>query len=127
MVFGSASALRFYYRHPEYDENWRAAILHVLDNVQPGDEIVVDPYSRFTFDFYSRQQRIAPAALNLANDLSAAAAHDPVPHQIWFVARKNSQSQVDEFLHGQHHYCQPAGPFLAYDLRAWRFVPCESK
>jgi 4-amino-4-deoxy-L-arabinose transferase-like glycosyltransferase len=127
MVFNSASAIGFYYRHPEYDENWRAAILHVLDNVQPGDEIVIDPYSRFTFDFYSGQRGFRSSALNFSGDLTSAVAHDPAPSQIWLVARKNSQSQVDEFLRRQHRYCQPVEPFLTYDLRAWRFIPCESK
>ena len=127
MVLGSASGLRFYFRHPDYEENWRAAILHALDHVQPGDEIVVDPYSRFTFDFYSQQRGVPQSALRISRTLTAAAAQFPAPGQIWFVGRKGSQGEVDEFLRAQGRYCQPAQPFMAYELRAWRFAPCESK
>jgi mannosyltransferase len=127
MVLGSASGLRFYFRHPDYEENWRAAFLHVLDSVQSGDEIVVDPYSRFTFDFYTQRRGVTTSGLSFSSDLPAAAAHVPAPAQIWFIARKNAQTQVNDFLYGQQRYCQRQEPFSVYDLRTWQFVPCESR
>ena len=52
LVITSSSGVRFYLRHPQFSVDWRAAIQYLLPRLQPGDQVAMDPYARFVFDYY---------------------------------------------------------------------------
>jgi hypothetical protein len=52
LVITSSSGIRFYLRHPQFSVDWRAAIQYLLPQLQPGDQVAIDPYTRFVFEYY---------------------------------------------------------------------------
>ena len=85
VVVYSASEARFYFRHPEWGEDWRGASRYVLAHVKESDEVVIEPYARLTFDYY-RQTEAGDVGNFVSNDSLSAPLPTPAPDNIWFIA-----------------------------------------
>lgn len=119
----SVGSIRFYFRHPNYGENWRAVIEHVLSNASPGDDIVVDPYTRFTFDYYARRRSSSAREVRISADLSSAVSAMPQPNVIWVLGRGSDQSAVQQFENSQGQYCLAREPMPMQEL--WKLYRCR--
>lgn len=121
----SASSLRFYFRHPEFDGNWRGVVAYVLNYAAAGDVVVIQPYTRFTYDFYAEQLHPTNGAVRIMDDLPTA-AQSPAPNAIWVIGRRSEQARVDEFERSPYKYCAAADPTSMEELRVWKLQPCAS-
>ncbi len=136
IVFYSGSAIRFYHRHPEAGVDWRGAFAYLLPRVQPGDEIVIDPYVVYTFDYYRETSKREVPALFIEDSLSTPLPASP-PQNVWFVApvltnpyeklpKADVQTQVSAFLteHGQAYCGLPPRPEGA-GVQVWQMRRCD--
>ncbi len=117
VVFYSGSAIRFYLRHPEFSVDWRTAITYLLPRLQPGDEVVMDPYVRYTFDYYRRAGATKTPPVVMTDSLTTSLPA-PAPKNVWVIASvlvnpddkssgpQATQTQVQAFLDSQgKSYC----------------------
>jgi mannosyltransferase len=136
IVFYSGSAIRFYHRHPESSVDWRGAFAYLLPRVQPGDEVVMDPYVVYTFDYYRETSRQGVQPLVVVGSLSTPLPAT-LPQNVWVVApvlinpyeklpKADTQAQVDAFL-AEHEqlYCElPPRPEGA-SVKVWQMRRCD--
>ena len=110
LVLYSARSIRFFYLHPDINDDWRGATAYVLAHAQPGDELVVLPaYARFTFDYY--RKTVGPHALPLRIVSSDSDLVPPLPETVWFIGsnfpRKGAtEAEVSAFLTSHDEYCE---------------------
>ncbi|MGB8888800.1 MAG: glycosyltransferase family 39 protein [Candidatus Korobacteraceae bacterium] len=136
VMFYSGSAMRFYLRHPEFSVDWRTAITYLLPRLQPGDEVVMDPYVRYTFDYYRQAGSLKVPPVIMANSL-ATSLPAPAPRNVWVIASvlvnpedkssgpEATQTQVQAFLdsHGKSYCAQPPRPETA-SVEVWQLQRC---
>ncbi len=136
VLFYSGSAIRFYLRHPGFSVDWRTAILYLLPRLQSGDELVMDPYVRYTFDYYRQASQPKLLPLIMANSLSTSLATPP-PKNVWVIASvlvnpddkssgpQATQMQVQAFLdsHGKSYCILPPRPEGA-SVQVWQLRHC---
>lgn len=135
-LFYSGSAIRFYLRHPEFSVDWRTAVSYLLPRLQPGDEVVMDPYVRYTFDYYRQASRSKVLPVVMASSLSTSLA-TPAPKNLWVIASvlvnpddkssgpEATQMQVLAFLdsHGKSYCAEPPRPEKA-SVKIWQLQHC---
>jgi uncharacterized membrane protein len=132
----SSSAIRFYLRHPDFSVDWRAAISYLLPRMQAGDELVMDPYIRYTFDYYRHASQVKAVPVVMANSLSTSLATPP-PKNVWVIASvlvnpddKSSgpevtQTQVQTFLDSQgKSYCAERPRPEGAGVEVWQLRRC---
>ncbi|MGA2905888.1 MAG: hypothetical protein ABSD98_18840, partial [Candidatus Korobacteraceae bacterium] len=85
LLITSASGLGFYWRHPQSSIDWRGAIQYLLPRVEPGDEIAMQPYVGFVFDYY-RQLYTRPLPPVVTAARLAQPLPTPEPHNLWLLA-----------------------------------------
>jgi hypothetical protein len=136
VLFYSGSSIRFYLRHPEFSVDWRTAISYLLPRLQPGDEVVMDPYVRYTFDYYRQTNPAKARPIVIANSL-ATSLPAPPPQNVWVIASvlvnpddkssgpEGTQAQVQVFLraHGKSYCALPPGPERA-SVQVWQMQSC---
>lgn len=135
IVFYSGSAIRFYNRHPDFSVDWRGAISYLLPRLQPGDQLAMDPYVRYTFDYYRQQSSARVPPLVMVNSLSAPLVR-PEPANVWAIASvlvnpddpssgpQGTQAQVRAFLAAHESFCaQPPQPVGA-SVEVWQLSRC---
>jgi len=84
ILFFSASNIRFYMRHAEFDENWREAAAFLLRGAHPGDEVViVDGLPQVVFDHYRQTSPTAPDLIIVGS--ADAPIPSPLPEGVWFM------------------------------------------
>jgi hypothetical protein len=131
LLLYSARSLRFFYAHPDINDDWRGAITYVLAQSHPADEIVVLPaYARFTFDYY--RATIGPQAplVRVTSDPSSGLTSTP-PQTVWFIGsdfpvKGATEAQVNAFLAAHPEDCAAsAHQFTA--VRVWQLRPCSGR
>lgn len=135
IVFYSGSAIRFYDRHPEFNVDWRGAISYLLPRLQPGDQLAMDPYVRYTFDYYRQESSAHVRPLVMTSSLSAPLA-TPEPANVWAIASvlvnpddpssgpQGTRAQVEAFLAAHKSYCaEPPRPEGA-SVEVWQLRRC---
>jgi mannosyltransferase len=136
VLFYSGSAIRFYLRHPDFSVDWRTAVSYLVPHLQPGDEVVMDPYVRYTFDYYRQASQSKALPLLMANSLSTSLATPP-PKNVWVIASvlvnpddkssgpQATQTQVQAFLdsHGKSYCPLPPSPEGA-SVQVWQLRHC---
>lgn len=136
VLFYSGSAIRFYLRHPEFSVDWRTAVSYILPRLQPGDEVVMDPYVRYTFDYYRQASSLKVPPLVMANSLFTSLPA-PAPKNVWVIASvlvnpddkssgpEATQMQVQAFLdsHGKSYCAEPPRPEKA-SVKIWQLPHC---
>jgi hypothetical protein len=139
VLFYSGSAIRFYLRHPNFSVDWRTAISYLLPRLQAGDELVMDPYIRYTFDYYRHASQVKTIPVIMASSLSTSLATPP-PKNVWVIASvlinpddkssgpQRTQSQVQAFLNSQgKSYCaEPPRPEGA-SVQVWQLRYCGQR
>ena len=137
VMFYSGSAIRFYLRHPEFSVDWRTAITYLLPRLQPGDEVVMDPYVRYTFDYYRQASALKTPPVVMAGSL-ATSVPAPAPKNVWVIASvlvnpddkssgpQATQMQVRAFLdsHGKSYCALPRRPDQA-SVQVWQLQHCR--
>ncbi len=132
----SGSACRFYLRHPDFSVDWRTAISYLLPRVQAGDELVMDPYIRYTFDYYRHASQVKAVPVIMASSLSTSLA-TPAPKNVWVIASvlvnpddkssgpEATQTQVQTFLdsHGKSYCAERPRPEGA-SVQVWQLRRC---
>jgi len=132
----SGSAIRFYLRHPDFSVDWRTAISYLLPRLQAGDELVMDPYIRYTFDYYRQASQVKPVPVVMANSLSTSLAKPP-PKNVWVIASvlvnpddkssrpEATQTQVQAFLDSQgKSYCAEWPRPEGASVQVWQLRRC---
>ena len=133
----SVSGIRFYDRHPEFSVDWRSAIEYLLPRLQPGDQLAMDPYIRYTFDYYQQQRKSPPTPLVIVNSLSSPLVR-PEPRNVWTIASvlinpddpasgaERTQKQVEAFMakHGKTYCAQSPRPEGA-SVEVWQLRRCD--
>ncbi len=134
LVVTSLSGVRFYLRHPQFTIDWRAATQYLLPRLQPGDQVAMDPYARFVFDYYrdTYSQPLPPFTITatLQEPLTANNSSN-----LWLLAPvarnpddpssgpKAAQQAVQDFVAASHgSYCAlppqpPDGSVLVWEIR----------
>jgi mannosyltransferase len=80
----SGSSLRFYFRHSDLKEDWRAATAYVLTQLQSHDGVTLVPtYAQFTFDYYRAANRAARTPIAIGVDWNLQRS---LPKRIWFLS-----------------------------------------
>ncbi len=97
MLF-SFAALRFYYRHPEVNPDWRAATAYVVSHASRGDEVYLGGYARFTFEYYCHVARVNPPMMIAAFDMDVRP-----PDRIWSLYDPVTRAEVERSL--PESYC----------------------
>lgn len=132
----SASAIRFYDRHPEFTEDWRGASAYVLQLVKPGDAVMVGGLAGMTFDYY---RDISGANLPpfVRLDSVNAPLPDPPPQNVWLLGSTRfnpnwkgaapgaAEAEVLGFADThQRGYCPLPPHPLAGGATVWQFHRC---
>lgn len=138
IVFYSGSAIRFYHRHPESSVDWRGAFAYLLPRVQSGDEVVMDPYVVYTFDYYRETSRQGVPPLVVVGSLSTPLPAT-LPQNVWVVApvlvnpyeklpKADMQAQVDAFL-AEHEqlYCELSPRPEGASVQVWQMRRYDRK
>jgi 4-amino-4-deoxy-L-arabinose transferase-like glycosyltransferase len=128
ILFFSASNIRFYVRHAEFDENWREATAFVVLGAHPGDEVVImDGLPHVVFDHY---RQTSPTGLNLIIVGSAdAPIPSPLPENVWFMGstrlKPDWEGEAHRFLElHRQDYCYVAPTPVAGPIKVWQFRRC---
>ena len=134
ILFYSLSAIRFYDRHPEFEQDWRGASDYVLSRMQAGDEVLVDGYTRFVVDYYFARSRVKVPLQAIAESASPPLAK-PAPADVWFIgavepasgfsdpAASSTEVQTFQELYGESYCALPAYPKSGI-VRVWQFQRC---
>ena len=129
LVLYSARSLRFFYTHPDINDDWRSATAHILAHAQARDEVVVLPaYARFTFDYYLDRLGASAPDLQITGDVLSAPS-SPTSQALWFLssdfpAAGAGEAQVAEFLKRHQEYCGEP-PAIFTRVRVCEFHPCK--
>jgi mannosyltransferase len=139
VLFYSGSAIRFYLRHPDFSVDWRTAISYLLPRLQAGDELVMDPYIRYTFDYYRHASQVKTIPVIMASSLSTSLATPP-PKNVWVIASvlintddkssgpQRTQSQVQAFLNSQgKSYCAAPPRPEGASVQVWQLRYCGQR
>ena len=124
IILHSASSIRFYFRHVAEEENWRGAIAYMLSNAQSGDELVIEPFTNFVFDYYRDRRGPPTEGLRTARSMQEATTSEPAPATIWFMGRGSDRGRVNAFLASQATYCETEEPKKVDSLAVWKLRPC---
>jgi len=133
----SFAAIRFYDRHPEFAEGWREGSRSILSRLQPGDVVIAESLTGYTFDYY-RDTFVKPLPPFSRLDSMATTLVEPLPGNVWILAsiRFNpnwrgatpgaAEAAVQKFAEAHKgEYC-PAPPyFQAGEARVWQFRRCS--
>jgi|GEM_PF-1665897 len=128
-IFYSASNIRHYFHHPDYSENWREATAYVFSHARSGDEVVLMPFARPTFDYYRATYNRNVPDLRLS-DSAADAPHSPLPQTVWFLGsvllKPNWAEEAAAFGRArQGQYCAEPLPPNSGSVQIWEFSLCE--
>ncbi len=139
VLFYSGSAIRFYLRHPNFSVDWRTAISYLLPRLQAGDELVMDPYIRYTFDYYRHASQVKTVPVIMASSLSTSLA-TPSPKDVWVIASvlvnpddqssgpEGTKSQVQAFLNSQgKSYCAELPAPQGASVQVWQLRYCGQR
>ena len=134
ILFYSGSAIRFYDRHPEFEQDWRGASDYLLSRVQAGDEVVLDGYVRITFDYYRARSTVKVPPFVMVES-AASPLPKPAPLNVWCLggvqqgseisdpAASNIAVQVFQTAYGESYCARPPQPKTGI-VRVWQFVRC---
>lgn len=135
LVIYSASAIRFYVRHPEFAEGWREGSRWILQHAQSGDAVIAEGLAGLTFDYYHDTFEGAPRIRRL--DSFEAPLPSPSPVNVWLLGsiRFNpnwkgavqgaTESAVQRFAEAhRHEYCAEPVNYDAGETRVWHFIRC---
>ena len=129
LVLYSARSVRFLYRHPDINDDWRGATAYVLANARPNDEVVVLPsYARFTVDYYYDIAGARAPNVRMTSVVPVESA-SRLPETVWFLSSNFpkpgfGESQVEAFLKTHDAYCaDPPGYFTR--VKVWRALRCR--
>lgn len=139
LLITSASGLRFYFRHPQFTVNWRAAIQYMLPRLQAGDQVAMHPYVRFVFDYYRELYPQPLPPFTIATSLQEP-LQMPDPENVWLLAPvarnpddpasgpQSAEEAVRQFALAHDSYCalspQPeGGSVLVWQIQRCRVGP----
>lgn len=104
-LFFSVSAIRFYYRHRDLNEDWRTATAYVLANAGDGDQVVVLPaYARYTFDYYREGALTSSPSVFVTSD-SSHISGDNGSRNLWIVRSGFVKDNTEADAHIFASYC----------------------
>jgi hypothetical protein len=132
----SASAIRFYDRHPEFAEDLRGASAFVLAHVQPGDAVIIGGLSGLAFDYY-HEMSDASLPFFVRLDSVHAPLPDPLPQNVWLLGSTRfnpnwkgavpgaAEAEVQTFADAhKRDYCPFPPHREAGSLTVWQFRRC---
>lgn len=137
IIFYSASAIRFYDKHPEFAEGWKEASNSILKRVQPGDTVIAEGLTGLTFDYYRDTfgGKLPPLA---RWDSFATPMQAPLPRNIWILGSVHfdpnwkgavpgsAEAEVRSFGYAHRdEYCLALPNFDAGEVRVWQFRRCQ--
>ena len=137
IIFYSASAIRFYDKHPEFAEGWKEASNSILKRVQPGDTVIAEGLTGLTFDYYRDTfgGKLPPLA---RWDSFATPMQAPLSRNIWILGSVHfdpnwkgavpgsAEAEVRSFGYAHRdEYCLALPNFDAGEVRVWQFRRCQ--
>jgi 4-amino-4-deoxy-L-arabinose transferase-like glycosyltransferase len=129
LVLYSARSIRFWYLHPEINDDWRGATRYILTHAHAGDEVFVLPeYARFTVDYY--RDISGPDAQSVQISTAAAStALSSLPEIVWFMSSDfpkpgTGDAIVDAFSHARGEYCGELSARVT-TVKVWQFRRCH--
>lgn len=134
----SLATIRFYDRHPEFAEGWREASRSILSRVEPGDVVIAESLTGYTFDYY-RDTFSKPLPAFWRLDSLEATLPKPLPANVWILASTRfnpnwrgaapgaAETAVQKFAEAhKREYC-PAPPYFQEgEAQVWQFRFCSN-
>jgi len=137
IIVYSASAIRFYDRHPEFDEGWRQSSHLILRSLQPGDVVIAEGMKGLAFDYYRDAEHGTLPPFQRLNSF-ASVLPSPPPVNVWILgwvrpnpvapgAAPQTDDQAVPLFSESHRteYCRSAPVRDAGVTRVWQLSRCS--